>query len=396
MVSLREEVLRHPKNALAWGSLGEWFQAADMPQESVQCYVQAQLLAPREQAWWHLAGPLQWNSQPELGIASLRHAIEVATNAAMAQVSRLTLAKGLQVLGRSTEAESELRRLIQDVPLHAEASLQLARLELARNQLTQAETLLGLALTNPYTAGSARIVLSQIRQRQGNTKEAEKWALIGASTPRGFDWPDPFLRHVQHLRDDPAQWEDRVNGLLGQGLYDEAERVLSTLTNRYPNRSTSKLLWGRLRYQQRRCPEAEQWLQSHVTETPDSVNGWVQLGLALTCQEKWIQAIPAFQTALRLKPDFAQAYHNLAVAQWRAGDRKAAAENWKQALRYNPADPNTLSLLAEALLRDHQIEEAQTYIQKALDLDPKQPRALELLQEIRSAPAPIRPRSTGP
>jgi tetratricopeptide (TPR) repeat protein len=52
------------------------------------------------------------------------------------------------------------------------------------------------------------------------------------------------------------------------------------------------------------------------------------LGYALTQAHKHQQAIACYKQALALKPDFAEAHHNLAVLYLQRGDRSSALEQY--------------------------------------------------------------------
>lgn len=378
----RAAVIRSPRSAEAWGRLGQRFHAADIPDMAVRCYIQAQALSPQDQRWWHLSGILQLLSQPDQGLAALRRAVDVATNETSASISRLTLAKGLLELAQEAEAERQLRTLLATNSYHAGARLELARVELNRNELDAAETLLSACTTNSYTARPAVLLLSQIRQRQGQSDEAQRWSRQGLSLPKPMDWPDPILRDVLQLKESPASLEDQINTFLIQGRFNEADSAISNLIARFPEAPTGPLLLGRMRFQQRRCSEAEIALREHLRRSPDSLNGLMQLGLALLCQERWTDSIPVLRRAIALKPNSAQAHHNLGVAASRSGDATLATASFREALRYNPNDAGTCALLADQLLKQGQNEEALRWVNRSLELNPKQARALDLRRQM--------------
>jgi tetratricopeptide (TPR) repeat protein len=52
--------------------------------------------------------------------------------------------------------------------------------------------------------------------------------------------------------------------------------------------------------------------------------------------DRWRDAIGAFQEAVRLKPNFAEAWDNLALTYVVSGNRSAALEAAKELRRYDP------------------------------------------------------------
>lgn len=378
----RAEVGSNRLSAEAWGTLGQKYQAVELNDGALACYREAQRLQPKEQRWWHLSGSLKLLDQTESALSDLRTAIQTATNSELREVSRFLLGRSLLEVGRSTEAATELRSLIQDSPHHAGAKLTLARIEHSQRRWPEAESLLSACLTNPYTARPAVLLLSQVRLGQRRPEDAQRLSRQGLAAPRSSEWPDPFLREVLRFKEGSAGEEDRANSLLSQGRLAEAEQLIHALIKRFPSDGNSHLLLGRLRLQQRRCEEAEKALRRHLELSPESFNGEAQLGLALICQQQWARAIQALRQAVTLKPDSAQVHHNLGIALSRSGDSVQAVESFREALRYNPQDAGTCALLADTLAKLDQRAEAKRYVQRALQLNPKQPRALELQKSL--------------
>jgi protein O-GlcNAc transferase len=361
LARLREQVTRDPKSAANWGSLGRAFHSAELSMEALSCYRQAQALSPTEPSWWHLAGLLELQSDPDRGLLSLEKARSLTTHPLL-DAPRLALARGLLERGRLTEASAPLTEILRSAPEHPGARLESGRIELLQNHLAEAEALLGPALSNSYTARQAHLLMAQIYQRQGRSELAT----------------DPFLKEVQLQRHDPAQMEDDANALLTQGRLTEAEKAIAELIVRFPDRSGARLLLGRLRVQQRRCPEAQTELEHHLKSEPNSLNGWMQLGMAHLCQEHWSSAVIALERAVELKPDFAQAHHNLGVALARSGDRDRAILELRKALVCSPADANTCTVLAEQLMLNREFDEARSLLEKALRINPRHPKASDL------------------
>ena len=153
----------------------------------------------------------------------------------------------------------------------------MARVLLARNELDRAAESLALCVTNPYTARPALLVLSQIRQRQGDAASAAGLARRAAAMPRPFDWPDPWLREVQFRRADRQKLQDQANGLLMQQRVKEAEAAIDKLLKAFPDDPEGWLLRGRLHFLERRCAEAEEAFRRYLSLQPVSINGLVLL-----------------------------------------------------------------------------------------------------------------------
>ena len=376
----RQAVVMAPKSAEAWGRLGQAFHAAEFFSEARVCYSKAIELDARQARWPHLLALLQLQDQPEESLTNLARAADLAGG--QTDAPRLRLAQALIERGRIDEAATQLQSLLAIVPAHPAARLEMARVLLARNELDRAAESLALCVTNPYTARPALLVLSQIRQRQGDAASAAGLARRAAAMPRPFDWPDPWLREVQFRRADRQKLQDQANGLLVQQRVKEAEAAIDKLLKAFPDDPEGWLLRGRLHFLERRCAEAEEAFRRYLSLQPVSINGLVQLGLALLCQQRWQDAAAPLRAAIALKPDFAQAHYNLGYALSRAGNTDGAIESYRQALRSNPGDAATHLALAEELHRAGQIAEALHVLDRAAELNPNDPRIAQLRARI--------------
>lgn len=376
----RDRVVASPKSAEAWGKLGQAFDAADFSAECERAYQQASRLDPLSPRWKHLLGLRQLRESPELGLALLTEAAQLAGTETDAP--RLRLAQALIERGRTSDATNQLGPLLVSNPAHAAARLEMGRASLATGDSKAALQWLGPCATNPYTARPALVLLGQAAARSGDSENAARYSRAAAGMPKPFDWPDPFLREVQSLRQDRSRLTEQANQLLQQRRINEAENTLTNLLARTPNDPEALLLLGRIRIQQRRCDEAESTLKQLLQIQPQSPNGWVQLGMSLYCQSQWLDAANAFEKATQLKPDFAQAHFNLGLARSRSGQRSGAIQSLRNALRCHPGDANTHATLADELARDGQMSEAESHLSKALTLDPNNAKARALKQRI--------------
>lgn len=373
-------VTNHPPSAETWGRYGQALDAAQAYPEARVSYSQAARLDPTAARWPHLLGLLELQDEPE---AALRHlALAVTNSATTNDAPRLRLAQALVERGRFDEARLHLDSLLGQRSNHPAARLELARIHLAQQQLAPAAEALGPCLTNPYTARPALLLLSQIRAREGQAELASTLARRAAALPKPFDWPDPYLREVQALRPDRAQQAERIQAMLAQRRFVEADAALAKLMESWPDDPEFLLLAGRSLLQQRRCPEAEQRFRAHLRVTPDSLNGQTQLALALLCQQRWADAVQVLETTVAMKPDFAQAHANLGLARSRLGDSAGAIRSYRDALRCSPGDPNPHAALAEELARTGETAEALKQAEQALAIEANHARARALRERL--------------
>ncbi|NEN93264.1 MAG: tetratricopeptide repeat protein, partial [Okeania sp. SIO3H1] len=107
----------------------------------------------------------------------------------------------------------------------------------------------------------------------------------------------------------------------------------------------------------------------------------VNLG-SLYAQEKlWEKAIPCYQQAIAIKPDFAGAYRNLAKAWTQVGKQAEAADCWYEAYTLDQANitPEQHLSLGNTLCRQGQLTKAIFCYQRAIKLNPNYAAAYQNL-----------------
>ncbi len=107
------------------------------------------------------------------------------------------------------------------------------------------------------------------------------------------------------------------------------------------------------------------------------------IGLARFCQAHWKEAAAAFERAVALKPDFAQAHHNLGLARARAGDSPGAIASLREAIRCTPGDPGPWVALTEELLGAQRVAEARASLEHLERLQPNHPALAPLRDRLR-------------
>ncbi|MCG8440756.1 MAG: tetratricopeptide repeat protein [Caulobacterales bacterium] len=104
-------------------------------------------------------------------------------------------------------------------------------------------------------------------------------------------------------------------------------------------------------------------LRAHIYARPDDEMLWNALGAVLMEKGEPADAHTFFDESLRLKPDFARAWHNLSCARALTGDAAGSAEASEEALRHvrDPSDAAEMRYgLAQSLLGAGRVEEGWT------------------------------------
>ena len=94
------------------------------------------------------------------------------------------------------------------------------------------------------------------------------------------------------------------------------------------------------------------------------------LGVLFEQQNKLEQAVESYQTALGIKPDYAEAYYNLGNVFRRQGQLDAAVQSYQQALSLNPNIAQAHNNLGNVLKQQGKLDEALKSYRQALSLKP--------------------------
>lgn len=126
---------------------------------------------------------------------------------------------------------------------------------------------------------------------------------------------------------------------------------------------------------------------------PDFAPAWNNLGIAHARLGDGERAILDYEAAIRVDPEFGSAYTNLAGLHLARGELDAALTRFEQASRLDPDNPYLHYHHARAWLRHGEPERAIATLERAVGLHPDYAAARRLLKELRAGE---RPRARAP
>ena len=277
--------------------------------------------------------------------------------------------------GQEQEAEDLLNRVLEIEPDNIRAWFGLGTLHQTRERLSLAELAYRQALSyqpEPNIAMAIYHNLGYALQQQGKLDEAIS-----------------YYQKARELRPDSIEAEVLwANALNMQGkLSPEQQLHYASINNKL----------GHKRRQANDLSVATEYYQQAIALNPNFVEAHYHLGRLLQLAENWTEAIAAYQTALKIQPDYLPA--DLAIANIRyaqgklaaeqqleysmlnnkvgnqylqVGDLQIAIEHYHQAIELNPDLAEAYYNLALTLDKQNSShsEESITYYKKALTLKP--------------------------
>jgi tetratricopeptide (TPR) repeat protein len=120
-----------------------------------------------------------------------------------------------------------------------------------------------------------------------------------------------------------------------------------------------------------RAAEALPSFERALQLTPNYAEAHASLGNALLQLGRAAEALPHYADAVRLRPDYARAWYNYGTAQLRLGDATAAISLFEQALRLEPGHAEAHNNLGNAYFHRDEPARAIPHYEQALRLDPQ-------------------------
>jgi tetratricopeptide (TPR) repeat protein len=144
---------------------------------------------------------------------------------------------------------------------------------------------------------------------------------------------------------------------------------------------------GRYLLREERFEEAIDAYQQVFAIKPDAYRAHVGWADALLKLGREREAGAHFEAALELRPDLYSAHQALARLKWKRGERAAAIAHYEAMIAIEPQNPTGHFLMGRALERTQRRQEALRYYRNALAIDPDQGQARRAIERIAGARA---------
>ena len=411
----QKRLVEVPKDAAAWGALGNVYFVHGWEVKASECYQSAVEIAPHEFRWLYYLGLTTYKADPQAAAQTLAEAIKLNPEYAPAHVYR---AAALRSLGDLAQAKVHLKTVNELDLRNPFGSLWLGELALTAQQFEAARNHLQRALKLNPEQSEAHAAMAQVTRVLGETDAATQHAHASRKRTKYTPMHDPLWWDVLKLGVTAERYAERGNRYLQQGDFKRAVSELEVAITGLDKDSHLWLNYGIALLLNKQYSEAIAVLENTLlvirdngntsqnpTELADlKVQSHYNLGLAYYHGGQIGKAIVAYQKAIQLDPNFADAYGGLGVIYWRSGDLdaairycqkaiKIAPENiefhqnltqiyWQKGLydraaigyriilELNPSDENALHHLGIILLSKQEYDAAVSCFQKVLEINP--------------------------
>ncbi len=378
------------KDEKAWGALGNIYFVHGWEVEAAKCYRSAVEIAPSEFRWLYYLGLTTYKVNPQTAAETLSEAIKLDPQYTPAHIYR---AAALRSLGHITQAKTHLETANELDPQNPYASLWLGELALAVQQFEAAQNHLQRALKLNPEQSEAHAAMAQVTRVLGETDAATEHAHASRKRTRYTQMHDPLWWDVLKLGVTAQRYAERGNRYLQQGDF---KRAVSELEIAISGLDTDPHLWlnyGIALLLSRQSNEATTVLENTLTVIRDTENttrnpteiadlkvqSHYNLGLAYYQGGKIEKAIAAYQTAIQLAPNFADAYGGLGVIYWRSGDLDAAIRHCQKAIKISPKNIEFHQNLTQIYWQKGMYDRAAIGYRIILELNPSDENALHHL-----------------
>ena len=129
--------------------------------------------------------------------------------------------------------------------------------------------------------------------------------------------------------------------------------------------------------------DADRWLTKMLGWTPNDSEGWYYLGRTKYNENRFAEAVAAFQRSLKLDPKNVKAQDNLGLAFAGLGRNEEAAAAYQQAIAWQAQstakNPGPYIDMGSLLIDENRPQDALTFLLQATEIAPRDSHAHELL-----------------
>ena len=249
------------------------------------------------------------------------------------------LKKGIEAHkgGRVQEADKFYTAILQAQPQHPDANHNMGVLALGIGKVEEALPFFKKALEANDTIAQFWLSYLDALIKLNRSKEAQEILLQAKEKGMKEEAFDQIETRMASFTEIPAQDppKDQLQSLINlysQGQYQEVLNQSAQLLRTFPQSPSLFNIRGIVNASLKNYDEAIENYQKAIKLKPNWADAYLNLGNAQRDFGYLIKAIESFQKAIQVKPDFAKAYYNIGLSMSQKGDIEKAIKNYHQCL----------------------------------------------------------------
>ena len=183
-------------------------------------------------------------------------------------------------------------------------------------------------------------------------------------------------------QDPPSEQLQSIINLYTQGQLEQALSESSQMLERFPNSVILYNIAGASNAALMQFDAAIDSYKQALKIKPDYADAYYNMGNTLKDKGDLEEAIDSYKQALMIKPDYADAYYNMGSALTDKGDLEEAIDCYKQALKIKPDFAGAFNNMGNALKVKGDFEEAIDSYKQALKIKPDYADAYSNICEV--------------
>ena len=206
----------------------------------------------------------------------------------------------------------------------------------------------------------ARVVFDQAKGKGVNSEEFDRLEDRLATTSSNND----------KLQTPPSSQLQSIINLFTRGQLQQALFEATEMLERFPTSATLYNISGASNAGLMQFEAAIESYKKAIKIKPDYAEAYNNMGVALKEGGDPESAITSYKAALKIKPDYAGAYNNMGIVLQAKGDPEAALDNYKQALNIKPDYAEAYNNLGITLQAKGEVDAAIGSYKQALKINP--------------------------
>jgi tetratricopeptide (TPR) repeat protein len=328
----RESVANAPGSAEAWARLGMVFHAHKLDAPASEAYRVALLLAPNARVSYYRARVLE-SERPDEALQLAADAVAAEPTYVPARMEKSYL---LEQAGRLDDAIAELEKIPAGNNEHA-LEFARGRLLLAKGDADGALAHLQRALVLQPSLGSAHALAARALRLKGDTAGAARESAAARGLPIGTPVQDPWIDDVDAEAVSVLGYVNRARRAERSGDAATAESLYRHVVEIRPQDADVRFVLGELYLRQQRYADALAAYQGALGVQPTHAMAHLRVGQLEEGRANLPEALVHYRQAVQASPEIAILHRALASALEKSGDARGAKAEAAEAERLAPA-----------------------------------------------------------